>query len=137
MGRSNHQSGYSILELVLVLAITALIAHVSYPRIQELRESVLLSSEAARVSSILQSLATAALSTESEVVAEAVGTTLRVTQGASSRVYTLRAPVQFSSPSSIVYHPTGAVPPRTLVLTKASARCEIIISLRGRVRVAC
>jgi prepilin-type N-terminal cleavage/methylation domain-containing protein len=137
------QRGFSLLELLLALAMVSILGAISFPALARWHSHALLKSEGTRLSLALEDAYVAALSYGETIT---VGFDRNVVQtirssGAPLATYSPRKGVSVSNKSTdqgnLTFYPTHTATPATVVITSPYGECEVVVSLRGRVRSTC
>ena len=144
----NHQhtallKGFSLLELIIALGITAIAGTTATLQISGIHHRSVLRAEATSIQMLLEESYLAALAYQHEVLvhleAQRVYTSLNHVRTRGS--HTLRKNVSLvlapGQSSTIQFHPSISATPATLTLQSHALTCQIIISLRGRIRTTC
>lgn len=133
------QSGYTLLELAVVLAVFSTLLASAVPSVLSLRETWGLRAETVRLAELLDQARLRAVSANTGVrVTAFAGEYMLGEAGAGAFSYPVSPGVRFYGASkSILFSSRGtASPGATLTLVTRSRQASIIISPTGRVRIA-
>ncbi len=142
-GATTRAGGFTVVELVAVLAVLALLASAALPFVQGVVDRMRLTNEALALKLFLERTYSHALTAREGLSIECAERSLAAYRktGEILATHSLShgASLDLSSLSDrkLLFHPSIAASPATLTLKRAKRSCRVIISLRGRVRVAC
>lgn len=121
--------GYSLIELLIALAITAGLGALSMPLFKQQTESLLLQQASSRWLSYLNQVKAKARRTETGTTAELVPL------GGSANVFELATESTYSSTSPLVFYgDSGGASPGHIRIMNNSNTVKVIISSKGRIR---
>ena len=135
--------GFSLIELIVVLAIISAITVVAVPSFSSWRERQVIVREAQRVQRALERAYIISLLRETPIVISLTPETMAASTQTALPIFSLsRHPavsVQLKSKEqqSITFYPSHTVTPTTILVSNNSAQCSVILSLRGRTRREC
>ena len=132
--------GYSLLEVVITLALTSIILGISVPSFNMLQHLSLREDAWKTVSVVTRAKNLALLkAADYYVLFQPLSVTIVTERGQIISSQRVRASLQMRGEDSfrIVFSQNGVTSPTTLNLTHGGRSCQVIITLRGRVRSSC
>jgi prepilin-type N-terminal cleavage/methylation domain-containing protein len=135
--------GFSLLELLIALGITAVVSTTATVHIRGIQRRSVLRAEATSIQMLLEESYFAALAYQHEVLVhldrQRVYTLLY--PGMMRASHTLRDTVSLvlapGQNPTLQFYPSISATPATLTLQSHGLVCQIVISLRGRIRTTC
>ena len=130
-------SGYSMIEMALVLVLAGLAALVALPTLGSARDRQLVKKESMKLASTIELLVAASFQSAAEhtlVLSEEGYEVIGELAGRRKLPLTLQIE---SAPQELSFYRYGVVSPATVALKTSRNLCLVIVSLRGRVRVTC
>lgn len=140
---TQHLSGFTLLETLIVLSITSIVIALAIPQFHTYTKHMTLRNEALKIRLFLESCAAYAIASRSTIEVLVSMTKLTAVQqgGDTLKQHVVRngAELTLLNPPEIplLFHPTITASPKTLTLKKIDMICSVIVSLRGRIRIAC
>ncbi len=135
------KNGFTLLETITVLLIALVLTTISIPNSYLLTETAFISSAAHHLASSLERASNLALRTgiDHTVLIERDSFQLMNQNGALlSNTQPYRHSAVFEgTPKLIIFRGAASATPASLLLRRGRSQCEVIISLRGRVRTTC
>lgn len=136
-------SGFTVVELVASLAVLALLVSAALPQLKGVTSTMKLSNEALALKLFIERVYAYVLAAREELSLECAERSLTAYRPggevAAKHVISHGAvlDLELLKDRKLLLHPSIAASPATLTLRRADRSCRIIVSLRGRVRVAC
>ena len=138
MGKRWH-CGISTIELLIVLAISALLLCAAIPLLKPILQEAELRSEARILAESVEELSiTAQLRGERILMAVENAGFHAHRHGIENAPFLSRSfqhSIVATRPQTITMYPSGVVSPATIVLQRENRRCDLTVALRGRVNV--
>ena len=135
--------GFTLIEFLVACSIISIIATSACISLHAYTEKLYLKREALKLQLFLERFYATALTfrqritimlSEQNVIA--LGPTAqKLGESTFSRNTTCDLPD--SNPLLLYFHPTISTSPKTILLKRGASACRVIVSLRGRIRVAC
>ncbi len=139
--RVGRPAGFSILELLIVLAIGAALLGAAIPLLKPILGSAGLRSEARVLAGTIEELSITAQLRGLKILLEIDQEGFLARRSTSGALPFLKHDfihgVKALERGNLLFSPSGAVSPATITLTKDGARCVLAAALRGRVQVMC
>jgi type II secretory pathway pseudopilin PulG len=132
--------GFSLTETLFVVAITGMLIAASVPKISDIANRLVLRSEASSIRLFLERTFNFSLASRETIkVALNSGELIAAMRDNTPLFsYRLKGGISLAPVSSpLIFYPTIAASPQTLLLKKGQSSCSVIISLRGRIRFSC
>jgi len=141
--RMTTTSGFTVIELVATLAVLALLVSAALPQLNGVTSTMRLKNEALALKLFIDRVYTYVLTAREGLSLECAESSLTAYRSGGEIV--ARHPISQGAfldlesleDRKLLLHPSIAASPATLTLRRADRSCRIIVSLRGRVRVAC
>jgi prepilin-type N-terminal cleavage/methylation domain-containing protein len=140
---SAQESGFTLLETLVVCLIISVLASASVVSISALTNNLFLKQDAQRLKLFLEKHYARALTRRAKSIIVISKNSVTAIDNPDMVVDTMRlspkTTVVFGNkPSlSIILHPSITASPQTINLQRRFIECRVIVSLRGRFRVAC
>ena len=136
-------AGFSLLEVITVLAICGVLVGIAAPQLRAFTTKTYLRGEAISLRLFLEKAVAYALASRQQVTVRLSDNKLYATTDSGDRIGLLsfRHGVTIEPSSipnrSMVFRPSISASPATIDLQRGDLSCSVVVSLRGRVRVAC
>jgi|1048.fasta_scaffold70516_2 hypothetical protein len=141
---SKHYSSlaFSLIDCLVGIALTTIVISISFPKIKNNQLSILIKKEARLLQQEIQNLNLLAQIQNTDlslrINSDSYKTFSETQQVLTTRNLPSGVSISTQSPSNkITLYRTGTATPATILLSKNSYQCEIVVSLRGRISVIC
>ncbi len=136
-----RQSGFSLLEALVVLALAALLTTASTPLVKPILEEARLRSEARILAETIEELSKTAQFSGTRTALAITTSGFQAYRKSVSGIPFLSRKfehgVTADRTTTLTLSPSGAVSPESIVLRRENRRCMLTVALRGRVHVVC
>lgn len=135
---TKHVSGFSYVEVIAVVAITATLLSISVPSFINVNRSGLLKHEAKKLQLVLEDSLTRALLQKEEIDFIGSASSYLIIDSVGNKLVTGNfKPGITLKPKTIKFYPSGVQSPATLHIKNKNKDCQLVLSIRGRVKVIC
>ncbi|MCB0320503.1 MAG: prepilin-type N-terminal cleavage/methylation domain-containing protein [Bdellovibrionales bacterium] len=138
---TNATNGFSLLEMLISLSLLSVLFALSLPQFSKLKRDTAVSESTHRIKLLIEEAILVAQATATKHVVQITQQQVIISRyGAGSPESSISLPpgiTLFSNSSSFQIASSGVVQPKRVLVVSDSQYCEIVISLRGRVRTQC
>lgn len=135
------RNGFTLLETITVLLIALVLAAISIPNSYLLTESMFISNAANHLARFLERASNLALRTGRDHAVVIERDTFQLVDKSAAPLSPPKpyrhSAVYEGNPKRIIFRGAASATPTSLRLRRGRSLCEVIVSLRGRVRTTC
>ena len=142
--KSNHLAilGFSLIDCLVGIALTTIVISISFPSVKHNQSSLLVKKEARLLQQHLENLNLSAQIQGVDLYLKIQTDSYKAFSDTDQVLSTRRIPAGLSMViqgqlNQIAFYKSGIVTPATIVLSKSSFQCKLLVSLRGRVSTIC